>query len=165
MITNLGRHTTLPEDAKGYDGLTLDVGSFTSIASGLTVVSGQHPPIAHPECASTFPFREHGWGVYPPSGGPHHVVIGHDVWIGQDVTILDGVSIGNGAIVGAATVVAHDVPAYAVVIGNPSRLLRYRFDLPTIDFLAGLEWWNWPDSIIHDNLYLLADVELLRVSG
>ena len=54
------------------------------------------------------------------------VIIGNDVWIGGRVTILPGVNIGNGAIIGAASVVTKDVPSYAIVGGNPARIIKYR---------------------------------------
>lgn len=54
------------------------------------------------------------------------VVIGNDVWIGSRVTILPGVHVGNGVIIGAGAVVSKDVPDYAIVGGNPARILKYR---------------------------------------
>ena len=54
------------------------------------------------------------------------VVIGNDVWIGSRVTILPGVHIGNGVIIGAGAVVSKDIPDYAIVGGNPARILKYR---------------------------------------
>jgi maltose O-acetyltransferase len=54
------------------------------------------------------------------------VIIGDDVWIGTRVTILAGVHIGTGAIIGAGAVVTKDVPDYAVVGGNPARVIKMR---------------------------------------
>jgi acetyltransferase-like isoleucine patch superfamily enzyme len=53
-------------------------------------------------------------------------VIGADVWLGAGVTILGGTTIGDGAVVGAGTVIKRDVPAGAVVVGNPPRIIRQR---------------------------------------
>ena len=72
------------------------------------------------------------------------VIIGNDVWIGQGVTIMGGVHIGNGAVIGARTVVAKDVPPYAVVVGNPARVVKYRFPEETIQKLQAIKWWHWP---------------------
>lgn len=58
--------------------------------------------------------------------GVKKVKIGNDVWIGARVIILPGVKIGDGAIVGAGSVVTKSVPSYAIVAGNPARLIRYR---------------------------------------
>jgi len=70
-------------------------------------------------------------------------VIGNDVWIGCNVYIKDGVTIGDGAIIGAHSVVTRDVPPYAIVVGNPGKVLRYRFDDALIERLQKLAWWNY----------------------
>ncbi len=74
------------------------------------------------------------------------VRIGNDVWVGAQVTIPSEVTIGTGAVIGAASVVTHDVPPYAIVAGNPARLIRYRFKEELIADLLGSQWWNydWP---------------------
>lgn len=66
------------------------------------------------------PMREQG---YRPE---KTIIIGDDVWIGGHVIILPGVNIGNGAVVGAGAVVTRDVPEYAVVGGNPAKVIRFR---------------------------------------
>ena len=66
------------------------------------------------------PMREQGYGPEKT------IIIGDDVWIGGHVIILPGVNIGNGAIVGAGAVVTRDVPEYAVVGGNPAKVIRFR---------------------------------------
>lgn len=85
------------------------------------------------------------WGeMY--SRGP--IKIGNDVWIGEGVRILDGVTIGDGAIIGAGAVVASNVPSYAVVVGNPAVIKKYRFNPYQIDQLLKIQWWNWDDNTI-----------------
>lgn len=69
-------------------------------------------------------------------------VIGHDVWIGGNVIIKRGVTVGHGAIIGAGAVVTKNVPPYAVVVGNPAKVVRYRFDDDTIKNLLSLKWWD-----------------------
>jgi acetyltransferase-like isoleucine patch superfamily enzyme len=70
------------------------------------------------------------------------VVIGHDVWIGTNSMILDGITIGTGAVIGANTVVAKDVPPYAVCYGSPMQVHRYRFHPNVIEELIESDWWN-----------------------
>lgn len=74
------------------------------------------------------------------------IIIGNDVWIGTRAMICAGVRIGNGAIVAAGAVVTKDVPPYAIVGGNPARVIKYRFDKETIDFLQKTKWWHWPEE-------------------
>ena len=85
------------------------------------------------------------------------VHIGNDVWIGSGVFIKNGITIGDGAIVGAHAVVTKDVPPYAIVCGNPARIIRYRLSDDIIKQLLELKWWNLPDDIIkqipYDDVY------------
>ena len=76
------------------------------------------------------------------------VTIGSDVFIGAAATILSGVTVGDGAVVGAAAVVAKDVRPYAVVVGNPAREIKRRFDDATVDALLAERWWTWDDATV-----------------
>ncbi len=79
------------------------------------------------------------------------VKIGHDVWIGSYSIVLRGVEIGNGAIVAAGSVVTKSVPAYAVVAGNPARIIKYRFNEKQIRKLESLKWFEWDlDRILQE---------------
>ena len=69
-------------------------------------------------------------------------VIGNDVWIGQNAVILPGVHIGDGAIVGANSVVGSDIDPYTIVVGNPAKVLRKRFDDELIDLILRFKWWD-----------------------
>ena len=68
--------------------------------------------------------------------------IGHDVWIAAGAIIAQGVTIGNGAVVGANSFVNKDVPPYAIVVGTPARIIKYRFDEDTIKQLEKIQFWN-----------------------
>jgi serine acetyltransferase len=78
------------------------------------------------------------------------IVIGNDVFIGANVTILDGVTIGDGAVIGAGAVVSKDIPPYAVAVGCPIRVVRYRFDEEKIEALKRIEWWNFTEEQLRD---------------
>jgi virginiamycin A acetyltransferase len=83
-------------------------------------------------------------------------VIGHDVWIAQDVSIMRGLTIGDGAVIAAAAVVTKDVPPYAIVGGNPARIIRFRFPPDIIDALMLMRWWRY--SYTHFNKIDLSDI-------
>jgi virginiamycin A acetyltransferase len=71
------------------------------------------------------------------------ILVGNDVWIGDNVIMLGGVRIGDDAVVAAGAVVTKDVPPYAVVGGNPAKVIKYRFDKETIESLKRIAWWDW----------------------
>ena len=77
---------------------------------------------------------------HPASKGD--IIIGNDVWIGNGASIMSGVSIGDGAVIGARAVVAKDVKPYEIVVGNPAKPIKMRFDDDTIEKLLELKWWN-----------------------
>lgn len=134
-----------------YDflGDHLVIGNFCAIAKGVTfIMNGANHRM---DCATTYPFYIMGgdWqGTNPPQMNDlplkGDTVIGNDVWIGQNCTIMPGVRIGDGAIIGANATVASDIPAYAVAVGNPARVIRNRFDDETIELLQRLRWWDKP---------------------
>ena len=78
-------------------------------------------------------------------------VVGHDVWLGYSALVLPGVTIGHGAVVAAGSVVARDVPPYAVVAGNPARVVRSRFSEEDVERLLRAAWWYWPIELVTDH--------------
>ena len=126
----------------------LVIGKYCSIGGGVTIILAQHKP----DFVSTYPFalyREY-WPGVPVEARDHsgkgNITIGNDVWIGHNALIMAGIKIGDGAIIGAQAVVTRDVPPYAIVGGNPARVLRYRFDQEIINRLLELRWWDLPDE-------------------
>lgn len=166
MIT-LGRHSYTGAVKELYDPL-VTVGSFCSIANGTTFLGHcEHPPAYIPQVVSTYNFAERWQTDCYPSCTGHSIKIGNDVWIGEDALILDGVTIGDGAIIGARAVVAtKEIPPYAVVVGNPGRVVKYRFTPEEIEALLRIQWWNWPDEKIREALPYMKDInEFLEVYG
>ncbi|MBM3208649.1 MAG: CatB-related O-acetyltransferase, partial [Chlamydiae bacterium] len=88
------------------------------------------------------------------------IIVGNDVWLGYDCLIRNGVTIGNGAIVAARSVVVKDVPSYAIVAGNPAKVVKMRFDKETIDRLEKIAWWDWDVEKITKNLKLISHLDI-----
>jgi len=86
------------------------------------------------------------------------LILGHDVWVGCGAFVKRGVKIGNGAVVGANSVVTKDVPSYAIVAGNPARILKYRFGIDKQQYLEDLRWWDWPKEKIRERINELSDI-------
>lgn len=117
------------------------IGRYCSFATGVTIFNTNHPF----DRISQHPF------FYNPrlKATPGETVtrgrisIGHDVWLGKNALILPRVShIGNGAVIGAGSVVTKDVPPYAVVAGNPARIIKYRFSPAVQEKIQQSRWWD-----------------------
>jgi len=89
---------------------------------------------------------------------------GSDVWIGFRAIVLSGVTIGDGAVIGAGAVVTADVPSYSVVVGNPAKVIRYRFSSEEIRKLLTLRWWEWSIDKIKENTPLLCSFDVEKLS-
>ena len=117
---------------------------------------------------TTFPFYTlEGWemNIPDPSEMPFkgNTVIGNDVWIGQNAVILPGVHVGDGAIIGANSVVGSDVAPYTIVIGNPAKVLRKRFDDELIGLLLKFKWWDKSIEEINSLIPILTSSDLEKV--
>ena len=153
-----------PDDALGFERNAvlyaygperLIIGRYCAIASGVRFVM---PGANHAELGpSTFPF-----GIFGPPwdatmdlvmGAPSRgdTVVGNDVWLGYRALVLPGVTIGHGAIVAAASVVASDVPPYAIVGGNPARVIRQRYEADDVERLLRAAWWDWPAALVTEH--------------
>ena len=169
---HIGRYTY------GYEGLLSQfaccrsIGSFCSISSSARVVAN-HPL----QFISTNPFfynpayvpwdkqdklMERIMELRPAEHQPDSwwtiadntpCSIGNDVWIGANAVIMPKVRIGNGAVIGAGAIITKDVPDYAVVVGNPARIVKYRYSELQIDALNRIKWWDWPEEMLMDRLF------------
>lgn len=121
----------------------LKIGKFCSIAEDVVIIANSSNRIS---LVTTYPFNAFfdKAATIEASFPKNSITIGHDVWIGVGATILPGVSVGNGAIIGANSIITKDVPAYAIVAGNPAKVLRKRFSEQIIDQLEEIKWWDWP---------------------
>lgn len=138
------------------DNTTLKIGNYCSIATNVTILlGGEHQG----QWITTYPFKTiSNFNIntdYNEHKSKGDVIIENDVWIGANSTILSGVIVGNGAIIGAGSVVTKDVPDYAIVGGNPAKIIRFRFEKEIIDKLLGIEWWNWNNEKIQRNIDVL----------
>jgi virginiamycin A acetyltransferase len=131
-----------------YGPEKLVIGRFCALAEGVRfIMNGANHRMDGP---STFPFPIMGgaWadhvGLITGLPGRGDTVVGHDVWIGYQAMVLPGVHIGAGAIIASGSVVVDDVPAYAIVGGNPARLIRRRYHEDDVARLTRLAWWDWP---------------------
>ena len=144
-----------------YDflGDRLIIGKFCQIAAGVEFVMNGANHLM--DAATTYPFYVMGWDMAPPPLErlplKGDTVVGSDVWSGQNATILPGVHIGDGAIIGLNSTVASDIPAYAVAVGNPARVIRMRFDDELIALLERLRWWDRPIGEISALIPMLTD--------
>lgn len=155
------------------------IGAFCSFAEGVCVHGNHamqyittHPMLykgsANAPLENQLPYEEYSeapWyfeGVAPKGTikNEKRITIGNDVWLGRNVVIINYSNIGNGVIAGAGSIITHDIPDYAVVVGVPARIIRYRYNPEQITALNKIKWWDWPDEKIRerfDDFYLPVD--------
>ena len=150
-----------------FIGDRLVIGKFCSIAAGVRfLMNGGNHQVA---TMSSYPFSifGNGWEAAAPESWPYKgdTRVGNDVWIGYGATILPGVTIGDGAVIGSLSVVTGDVPPYAIVGGNPARVIRHRFDDATSARLLELRWWNWDIERITRKVRAIAGTDLVALES
>jgi acetyltransferase-like isoleucine patch superfamily enzyme len=165
---NIGRYTYGEPNVEDYwkhPGVTLKIGAFCSIAKGVSIwLGGNHHTewVAMSELNNLMgydltPHAKHKMSQISTKGT---VTIGNDVWIGAYATIMSGVTIGDGAVIGTHSIVTKDVPDYAVSVGNPSRVVKKRFEEDVIKDLLQIKWWDWDDAKIKENIPLLLSSDI-----
>lgn len=147
------------------------VGRYTSIAQDVKVLIGTHP-YTHPYVSTSpvfFSNKKQNGSTYTKEQKfqelryidkeeTYSVNIGNDCWIGERALIIWGVKIGDGAVVLAGAVVTKDVPPFSVVGGVPAKVLSYRYNKETIDFLLKFKWWNKGEKWIIKNSNYFQDI-------
>ncbi len=150
-------------------GDKLIIGKFCAIAEGIKfIMNGANHRM---DGITTYPFNifAGGWEKVTPKleqlPFKGDTVIGNDVWIGQNVTIMPGVKIGDGAIIATNSTVTKDVEPYVIVGGNPAKVIKKRFSDEIIELLLELQWWNWDEKKIFENLEALvgaSDIDTIK---
>ncbi len=156
--TSIGKYTYIAHNSSVSK---TTIGNFCSIGPNFVCGWGIHPYYG----ISTSPMfystrKQNGMTMsdYDKVEERKPIVIGNDVFIGANVTVLDGVNIGDGAVIGAGAVVSKDIPPYAVAIGCPIRIIKYRFEPEQIEALRHIEWWNFDDEKLKKVEQLFFDV-------
>ena len=144
----------------------LIIGKFCAVATDVKFImaSANHKL----DGFSTYPFGIFGAGWEKENDlslllNKGDTVVGNDIWFGYGSTIMPAISIGDGAIIAAKSVVTKDVPPYAVVGGNPARVLKIRFNEDVVKKLLEIKWWDWSIEKITKNIQYIInnDIELL----
>lgn len=139
------------------------IGKFCSISWGVTIGPGEHD---YKRISShDFVYNDH-YGIKPKNLDEpfnrykKNLVIGNDVWIGANSTILRGVTIGNGAVIGANAIVNKDIPPYAIAVGNPAKIINYRFSDNIIQKLEETKWWNFSHKKLQKHFFDLSSKDI-----
>lgn len=155
----IGNYTTI---AKNCSISNCTIGAFTSIGPNFCCNFGIHPTHALTTCAMFYsPSRINGYSLVnePKIVEMKRSTIGNDVFIGANVTVLDGVTIGDGAVIGAGAVVSKDIPPYAIAVGCPIRIIKYRMTEEQIAAMQRIQWWKWDDERLQDVERMFEDIE------
>lgn len=133
------------------------IGKFANIAAAVRIGPTDHPY----ERASLhhFTYRPEMYGFaesaeqsFLERRADRITTIGHDTWIGHGTIIMPEVTIGNGAIIGSGAVVTKDIPPYAIAVGVPAKVVKYRFEPEIINALEQIQWWDWAPEAIKERL-------------
>ena len=128
-------------------GGNVKIGRYCSFGPNVHYYGANHP--VRMAVMSPYFYNKKFGGLNVDDIQREHLFIGNDVWIGSNAILLSKChTIGNGAVIGAGTIITGDVPAYSIVVGNPGRVIRYRFDEKTIAALDSSKWWEYtPDTL------------------
>ena len=153
---NLGKHTYT---GRNTTIMHTEIGKFCSIAWNVTIGAPEHNynlVTSHSFLYYEYDKLNMGEQVYNLFN--KFCVIGNDVWIGAGAVILRGVKIGDGAVIGANATVTKEVPPYAIVVGNPASVIKYRFEQKCINKLLDIKWWDLSDEDIRENIEFFSSI-------
>lgn len=143
---------------KGYTTHNIQIGGFNSLAAGIEFCMGINHEYSNLWMGVSKLFED--VPIVSSYNQKGQIIIQNDVWIGHNSTIMPGVIIHNGAVIAANSHVVSDVPPYAIVGGNPAKIIKYRFTPELIDKLLTIKWWNWSNEEIQSNInYFNEDIE------
>ena len=130
------------------------IGNYCSFAGHVSLFTCDHPMDLFTTHPITYDIYNSGASEQRNfSKGQNYLNVGHGVWFGADSIVLSGCkTIGNGAVIGAGSVVTHDVPPYAVVVGNPARIIRYRLTPDQIEKVEASKWWLLKRNELNDRM-------------
>jgi len=139
-----------------------EIGKFCSIGPNFICGWGIHPTNG----LSTSPYfystmKQNGFSIAEKDLIEERkpIKIGNDVFIGANVIILDGVTIGDGAIIGAGAVISKDIPDFAIAVGSPIQIKKYRFTEKQRKKLKSIAWWNLPEDKLKIVNHFFFDVD------
>jgi len=161
--SNVGRFTYFGPECRV---LGAAIGSFCSIGPRVSIGLGRHPSrgwfstapcffSAYNQATRTFVDSSRFEEIKP-------ITIGNDVWIGANAIVSDGIRISDGAIIGAGAVITKDVPPYAVCLGLPAKIVRYRYDAQTVTRLINLKWWEWDEATLKNTAFAFQHEESIE---
>ena len=138
------------------------IGKYCSIGENVTIGLGKHPTSKFISTHPTFYTNKykHYFSKKLIFEEYEEINIGNDVWIGSNSILRDGLNIGDGAIIATGSIVVKDVPSYAIVGGNPAKIIRYRFEEHQVKLLLEIAWWNKPVDWIAKNAEVMIDIDL-----
>ncbi|MGI1988469.1 CatB-related O-acetyltransferase [Shewanella glacialipiscicola] len=159
-IVNIGHYTSISDGASEINAeeSVISIGNYTSIASGFFPRTSSH----YISRLSTSTVLLEKLGLPKPHFKTiGKIDIGHDVWIGANVVILGGVKIGNGSVIGAGSIVNKDIPPYSIAVGNPCRVIKYRFSTEICNEIEESQWWLKTPTELFNHRYSFAnDIEV-----
>ena len=155
----IGRHSRL---------IHAHVGKFCSIAGNCAIGMGSHS-IKNISTSPIFTSKKNAIGKSWSHDNKFEeyktIEIGNDVWIGQRAMIMGGVHIGNGAVIGAGAIVTKDIPPYAIAVGVPAKVIKYRFSSNIIKELENIEWWYMNEDLLKENIKMFQneDIDMTKI--